>query len=180
MALAGTALSLAGGAFYFFMKTERGFRFVLDRMYRKEFPNVKLVEPEELAAEMAGASPPVLLDIRAPQEYAVSHLNEARLVAPATFSPATLSGLKKDTPIVVYCSVGYRSGTIAGTLADMGFRNVRNLYGGIFLWFNQERPVFSAGLPVERIHVYDRRWGQFVTRGEKVVGEERSERPVRE
>lgn len=168
MALAGTALSLAGGAFYFFTKSERGFRFVLDRMYRREFQNVEFVTPEELALELEGPTPPVLLDIRTPEEYAVSHLGDARLAAPATFGPADLFGLKKETPIVVYCSVGYRSGKIAELLADMGFRNVRNLYGGIFLWFNQDRPVFSSGLPVDRIHTYDRRWGQFVTRGEKI------------
>ncbi len=175
VALAGAALSLGGAAFYLLARTERGFRTVLERMYRKEFPDVATVEPENLALELQGAEPPVLLDIRMPEEYAVSHLNDARLVNPSTFSSADLFGLRKDTAIVVYCSVGYRSGMIAERLVSMGFRNVRNLYGGIFLWVNQGRPVFSAGRPVNRVHTYSWRWGNFVTRGKKVYARVRTE-----
>jgi len=166
---AGALLALGGAAFYFFMRTERGFRTFLYRLYRREFPDVALISPDELAAAMEGDDPPALIDTRAPKEYMISHLRDARLVDPKTFGQVNLIGLRKDEPIVVYCSVGYRSGHMAKLLAEMGYANVRNLYGGIFLWFNQERPVYSAGRRVDRIHLYDRVWGRFVTRGERVL-----------
>ena len=62
------------------------------------------------------------------------------------------------TPIVVYCSVGYRSSAIARRLESLGYRNVLNLSGSIFQWVNENRSVYREGKPVTKVHPYQKFW----------------------
>ncbi|MBI1194042.1 MAG: rhodanese-like domain-containing protein, partial [Bacteroidetes bacterium] len=42
-------------------------------------------------------------------------------------------------------------------------------YGGIFEWVNAGNSVVDpSGKPTERVHAYNRTWGLFLERGEKV------------
>jgi len=168
----GSVTLLGGGGMLYLTKTGRGFEWVLDRMYDREFPDVPSIRPDELAAELAGARPPLLLDTRAPEEYAVSHLRDAFFINPQTFVSDDVDDIDRDREIVVYCSVGYRSAVIVRRLQTLGFTRVRNLFGGIFLWYNQGRPVYSDSTKVERIHPYNWFWGQFVTRSGKTTDPE--------
>ncbi len=167
----GTLLALGGVAAVVITRTDAGYRWYLDRTYAGNFPDVKVVMPEQLARELNAAAAPVLLDVRAPEEYAVSHLQGARLADPGAFNPGMHSDVGRDRAIVVYCSVGYRSAKMAQRLQGLGYTNVRNLYGGIFLWYNQGRTVVGAAggveRNVERIHPYSFMWGQFITRDGK-------------
>jgi rhodanese-related sulfurtransferase len=157
------AVGLVGaGAFLALTKTGRGFRFALDRLYEGEYPDITTVEPRRLAEELAGERPPLLLDTRAPEEFSISHLGNAQLADAATFDPDDVDDVDHDRPIVVYCSVGHRSGLVARRLKELGFTNVRNLYGGIFLWYNEGYPVYCDMRPVDRIHPYNAVWGQFI------------------
>jgi rhodanese-related sulfurtransferase len=63
-----------------------------------------------------------------------------------------------DRPIVVYCSVGYRSSILAGKLQDMGFKEVYNLEESIFKWANEGRPLVQGKVTVRKVHPYDTRW----------------------
>lgn len=131
--------------------------------------------PERDVDAVAAARPaPVLLDAREADEYAVSRLPGARWVGYEDFDPARVADLDPDAPVVVYCSVGYRSEKVAGRLREAGFRDVANLYGGIFEWVNRGHAVVDAeGRPTERVHAYSRTWGVFLRRGERVYGPER-------
>ena len=112
---------------------------------------------------------PVLLDTRAPAEFAVSHLRGARWVGYEDFMLSRVQDLPKNTPIVVYCSVGYRSEKIGEQLQRAGYTNVRNLYGGLFEWVNEGQPAVTAGnAPTPRVHAYSRSWGIWLKRGQKV------------
>ncbi|KAA9339937.1 rhodanese-like domain-containing protein [Hymenobacter busanensis] len=125
------------------------------------------VQPAELAAELRRqAAPVVLLDTRTPAEYAVSHLQGARLIDAEQFSPAAVRDLARDQTVVVYCSVGARSQRIGEELRALGFRDVRNLYGGLFEWVNQGLPVYDAHGPTQRVHPYSALWGIWLKRGE--------------
>ena len=127
---------------------------------RRKFPEVPRIQTSELAASLHDPhrAPPVLLDIREPAEYAVSHLPGARRVEPGT-DPATL-GLPRDRPIVTYCSVGYRSAVYGRALRAAGFRDVRNLEGSIFQWANEGRPIEQGtGQVATKVHPYDKTWG---------------------
>jgi adenylyltransferase/sulfurtransferase len=100
------------------------------------------IAPRELAALMAGAPPPILVDVREPVEWQGGHIAGATLM-PLRDLPARLDELDPAAEIVCYCASGIRSAHAARILRDAGFTSVRNLSGGIRRW-SQE------GLPVER------------------------------
>jgi rhodanese-related sulfurtransferase len=111
----------------------------------------------------------IWLDSREPAESTVSRIAGALPVGYDHFDPAVFQGLDRSRPLVVYCSVGYRSEKMAEKAREAGFKEVYNLYGGIFEWVNQGYPVVdSRGQPTEKVHAYSRSWGRFLNRGEKV------------
>lgn len=111
----------------------------------------------------------VLLDTRARAEYDVSHLPGARWVGYDDFDLSRMRDVPKTARVVVYCSVGYRSEKVGEKLLAAGFSNVYNLYGSLFEWVNQGNPVVGPdGRPTTRVHAYNRMWGVWLTRGEKV------------
>ena len=113
----------------------------------------------------------VFLDSREIQEFEVSHLKNAIWVGHDTFDPQIVQDSipDKNIPIVVYCSIGVRSENIGEKLQNLGYKNIQNLYGGIFKWKNLGYPVFdSLDNETEKIHAYDKLWGKFLTKGQKV------------
>lgn len=125
--------------------------------------SVNEVRPSEL-----NASKVLFLDAREKEEFNISHIPRAKHIGYDNFNPAVLSGTKKDTPIVVYCSVGYRSEKIAEKLIESGYTNVSNLYGGIFLWKDSGFQVVDAKGPTERVHTYSEKWSKWLKSGNKV------------
>ena len=111
----------------------------------------------------------LFLDTREHEEYEVSHIENARFVGYKHKSLDSVLTLPKNTKIVVYCSIGYRSGKITKELIAEGFTDVHNLYGGIFEWSNQEMPLIDRnGNSTSNIHPYNKKWGRWITFGDKV------------
>lgn len=113
----------------------------------------------------------VILDAREPNEYKVSHLKNAIHVGYNNFDlNYTSSNLKdKNTRIVVYCSVGIRSEDIAEKLQKAGYKNIYNLFGGIFEWKNKQNTVVdSLNNPTEKIHTFNKEWSKWLKTGIKV------------
>ena len=136
----------------------------MKRTIRDKFPEVRQVSTTQLSQWLAQPEPPLLLDARAPKEYAVSHLPYAQ---PAENEKQALERLKdapKDRRIVIYCSVGYRSSALARQLQQAGYANVSNLEGSIFEWANQGRPVYKATQRVNVVHPFDEKWGVYLNR----------------
>jgi len=129
--------------------------------------SVPEISVEELAKEKENY---ILLDAREKKEYKVSHLKGAKYVGYLGFSPKKVKELSKDKPIVVYCSVGYRSEKITERLKKMGYQEVYNLYGGIFEWVNQGNNVVTGeeADPTKQVHAYDKVWGAWLKQGDKV------------
>jgi rhodanese-related sulfurtransferase len=136
----------------------------VDRMIERSYPDAHHLSTDSLAALLADSTrpQPLLLDTRPPAEYNVSHLRGARRIDPDATSFPMLSGVPKDTLIVAYCSVGYRSSGIVERLQAAGFTNVYNLDGSIFRWANEGRPVYREGQPVRQVHPFDAVWGQLL------------------
>lgn len=110
-----------------------------------------------------------LLDAREKKEYETSHLKDAVWVGYDTFSPERLTTVPKDGIVVVYCSVGYRSEKIGEQLKKMGYSRVYNLYGGIFEWTNRTYPLVNLQNEITtKVHAYNRDWGRWLNKGEKV------------
>ncbi|MEO0777212.1 MAG: rhodanese-like domain-containing protein [Bacteroidota bacterium] len=108
----------------------------------------------------------LILDARPEREYAVSHIPGARHVGYETFKLKNIKDIPKDQPIVLYCSVGYRSEKIGERLQEAGYTQVYNLYGSLFEWANRDFPLEDeAGQPTLKIHTYDRNWSQWVEEG---------------
>ena len=106
---------------------------------------------------------PLILDIREKKEYDISHIKDAQYAGYYKFSLDQLNSIDKDATIVVYCSVGYRSSKIAKKLLQAGFKDVRNLYGGIFKWVNQNREIVKNSTSTDSLHTYNKRWARYIT-----------------
>ena len=136
--------------------------WLMKLLIRLQFPTVRQLSTADLAAWLSAEdkSKPLLLDARTPEEYRVSHLRNARLI------PQNIENLVSEidysTPIVVYCSVGYRSSAIARRLDSLGYKNVFNLSGSIFQWVNENRSVYRDGKPVTQVHPYNKFWQHLI------------------
>lgn len=129
---------------------------------RAELPDVPTISVEELAERLARGDRPVLLDVRGEREYAVSHLHGALRAETPAEAAAALEGLPKDREVIVYCSIGYRSGHLAEGLRRAGWSDVRNLEGSIFAWANSGHEVWRDGAIVREVHPYDAQWGRLL------------------
>lgn len=97
------------------------------------------VSPEELQAELASGDPPVLVDVREPEEWAISKIAGA-LEIPKGELPQRVDELTRARSLVLYCRAGGRSADATRTLLDLGFSHVRSLRGGINAWAERVDP----------------------------------------
>ena len=101
---------------------------------------VRLMTPQALHADL----PPVVIFVDTSQDFARAHVPDANWVPRGwlEFHVGPLAS-SYEVPIAVTCNDG-RQATLAGaTLADLGYRAVTVLAGGMAAWQN-------AALPVER------------------------------
>lgn len=134
-------------------------------LVRERFPQVSQLSTAELAAwrNDAARPQPVLLDAREPAEFAVSRLPGAVRVAPDTTAKAILARIEPGRPVVVYCSVGYRSSRLAARLTEGGRRDVHNLEGSIFAWANEGRPLVAGDeQSAKQVHPFDAGFGKLL------------------
>lgn len=137
--------------------------FVLKRLLSHNVP--------EISVARAAASPGsyTFIDSREYDEYSVSHLPEAIYSGYKDFKMDALKDVRKDRPLIVYCSIGKRSEDITGKLIKQGYTNVYNLYGGIFEWVNEGYPVYDhQNKRTQNVHAYNWLWGRFLQKGNKV------------
>ncbi|MEO0539777.1 MAG: rhodanese-like domain-containing protein [Cyanobacteria bacterium P01_A01_bin.105] len=132
-----------------------------------EFPSVRQISTDLLSDWLTADPLTLLLDTREPEEYAVSHLPGAILATTLDEALAALEKSESDRPVVVYCSVGYRSSALAEQLMQAGYTEVYNLEGSLFAWANEGRPVYQGQTQVEQVHPYDSKWGQLLVRSRR-------------
>jgi rhodanese-related sulfurtransferase len=109
--------------------------------------------------------PPLLLDVREKEEFAVSHLPGARWLSPHAKESELKALAALGRPLVLYCSVGIRSSKMVVRLqAHTGDGQlVYNLDGSLFRWANEKRMLHDvAGKKVAVVHPYDALWGRFL------------------
>lgn len=137
-----------------------------------KFPKVRHITTKDFAhwLNQTTKPQPLVLDVRDQVEYNVSHLKASQRIDPREPHLSEHLTFAKDTPIVVYCSVGYRSAKIAEQIRIQGFSRVFNLSGGIFQWASERRPVFKDSRPVEFVHPYNSKWAKLL-RPDVIVGQ---------
>ena len=86
----------------------------------------------------------VIIDVRTPEEFAEGHVEKATNIDyySETFRDE-LNNLDKNKTYLVYCRSGNRSGNALNIMAELNFREVYNISGGIIAWK-------AAGLPTTK------------------------------
>lgn len=136
---------------------------MLNALYQKTVPLINTIELKKLDNY-------IILDTRAANEYNVSSIPQSIWIDYPNTNFEQLQGYSKDQPIVVYCSVGYRSERVGEQLLEMGFTNVYNLYGGIFEWVNTNHQVVNSKQEiVNAVHGYSPSWGKWIENDIEVV-----------
>ncbi len=92
-----------------------------------------LVTPRKLAEELASDSPPLVVDVRTPDERA-SGLIEGSINIPLESLRSRHGELPSNRPVVVHCAVGYRGYLAERILRQLGHGRVKNLTGGYHAW----------------------------------------------
>ncbi|MCC7230741.1 MAG: rhodanese-like domain-containing protein [Fimbriimonadaceae bacterium] len=91
------------------------------------------IDPPTLSALLKGPNPPRVLDVREPEELAISSLTGAVLI-PLQELPTRFAELDPDADWVVICRSGSRSRGATQFLLERGFRSVLNLSSGMNGW----------------------------------------------
>jgi molybdopterin/thiamine biosynthesis adenylyltransferase/rhodanese-related sulfurtransferase len=97
--------------------------------------DVREASAEEVDEMLRSAAPPVLVDVREPDETQQGVIPGA-LVIPRGFLELRVEDKvpEHDAPVVIYCAGGTRSALAARTLATMGYTNVVSMAGGFSAW----------------------------------------------
>ncbi len=93
------------------------------------------ITPEELKKRLDAGENISLVDVREPAENAEFNIG-GQLVPLGKIQAMDTDELEnlKDEEVVVYCRSGNRSGQAGLILETMGFKNVKNLSGGMLAW----------------------------------------------
>ncbi len=93
------------------------------------------ISVNELKEKIDSGEDFILLDVREPQEYEFSRIREKEaMLIPLMKLPTVLDKLPKDKPIYIICRSGNRSLQATLWLMEKGFKNVKNVEGGILAW----------------------------------------------
>ena len=87
----------------------------------------------EVAALLAGADAPIIIDVREPWEYDIAHLPASTSI-PLNTLPTRASELDPAQSYALLCHHGMRSEMAANWLLQHGFTRLINIDGGIDAW----------------------------------------------
>lgn len=97
------------------------------------------IKPLELSRLMRSSNKIKLIDIRAPIEHKISQFPGAKKI-PFNQLKKEMKAFDREEPIVLICRSGARSARAVKLFLDAGFKNVRNLQGGINAWAKEIDP----------------------------------------
>ena len=101
--------------------------------------DVKLVDAKEFSTEIKSADSPQILDVRTPQEFNEQHIaNATNIDWNGNSFETQAKQLDKNKTVYVYCKSGGRSAKASSKLAEMGFKDIVELDGGITKWNEAE------------------------------------------
>jgi sulfur-carrier protein adenylyltransferase/sulfurtransferase len=117
------------------------YRELLEQI-KAEIEEVDAVRAREL---LDSSEPPLLVDVREPDEWSEGHVPAAIHVPRGNLeSRIERAAPDRARPIVLYCQSGNRSAFAAKTLEELGYENVVSLSGGYTDW---KRNGFPTQLP---------------------------------
>jgi len=123
------------------------------RQYAQEFPTVKQITAKQLQQLQRRGQKLVLVDVRTPEEIAVSYIPGAITVAEYENNLARY----QDATVIAYCTIGYRSGLYAEKLQQQGIEAL-NLAGSLLSWSHVGGRLTNGTKDTRKIHVFGRQW----------------------
>jgi sulfur-carrier protein adenylyltransferase/sulfurtransferase len=104
---------------------------------------VKRLSPSQVQELLGGNEPAVIVDVREPGEFAISHLPQAVNI-PVGQLQSRIDEIAGATLPIFVCRSGARSATAAAIAARAGIGNVAHLEGGLLAWAQQVDPSFEV------------------------------------
>jgi len=137
-------------------ETDQAKRQKIHEMYqaykKHSFPNAPEVTVQELL-QWEKKEKPILVDVRGKKERRVSAI-------PGAITLDELCGNKNEylnRKIIVYCTIGYRSGKQVVKMRKKGW-NAYNLVGGVLAWSHAGQLFSAPDGDSLRLHVYGKKW----------------------
>jgi len=97
-----------------------------------------LLSPADFQTKLQSTPNAQLVDVRTPEEFSSGYIANAVLIDyKGSDFKNKIAELNMEDPVFVYCAVGGRSGRAAKMLADMGFKEVYDLDGGMGAWLEK-------------------------------------------
>ena len=121
-------------------------------------PQIREIDVERARELLDGAEPPVLVDVRAQNEWNQGHIPGAVLIPVAEVEER----IEEATPdrsraVILYCASGNRSARAAKTLEELGYEDVASLEGGFTVWAERGYPSeLESALEPEQVARYSR------------------------
>ena len=97
------------------------------------------ITPSQLSERLRGEEPPLVVDVREPEEYELARVEGARLLPLSLFNEWAPS-LDRSRETVFMCHHGVRSAQVCAFLSRQGFDKLHNLAGGIDRWSTDVDP----------------------------------------
>lgn len=96
---------------------------------------MQTITPEELKSRLDAGEKLNIVDVREPHEHAEFNIG-GTLYPLGNVQSMSVDELEpfKDEELIVYCRSGNRSGQACLILDTLGFKNTKNLVGGMLAW----------------------------------------------
>lgn len=105
---------------------------------------IQEITPQQLREKIDSVESFSLLDVREDHEWGLGHIPSALHLSKGVIERDIEKKIPDiQTPLVVYCSGGFRCALVADALQQMGYKNVQSLEGGSQGWID-------AGFDVEQ------------------------------
>jgi rhodanese-related sulfurtransferase len=125
-------------------------------------PHIHEEFPWDVAEKMEGSDPPLILDVREPEEFCTMHISNSVNVPRGILETACEFGYEETVRelvearlrnVVVVCRSGNRSALVAYTMQRMGYQHVVSMKTGLRGWNDYELPLVNTSgmvVPVEQ------------------------------
>ena len=106
--------------------------------------------PKEFQQQYLDTDSSFLIDVREPFEFKGNRIKNAVNIPSSGNLERAADTINKNYALFLYCTSGYRSSRVAGSLYDKGFRKLVSLKGGIVAWKKDGMPVVKGRIKQEK------------------------------
>lgn len=109
--------------------------------------SVPSIAPADLMAMNKAGKDFILVDVRDPDEVALGKIDAEKWKhmsrGKVEFQAIKANGLPQDKMAVIYCAAGTRGALVTKMLMNYGYKNIKNLTGGVQGWVKAGYPLVN-------------------------------------